>query len=163
MPCLFRPLRGASSNPTLAVYRTESLCALHAADGLVFSENEPAINVYYENGCFLPHEDHCALTVLIPLTSPGAATFSGGGTGFWAADERRYTDACPIESEEGMAPSIVLAPDAGTAMLFSGDVTHAGMEVETGTRVVLVASFSRKWQILGCQQRAECFPFDTWS
>ena len=38
----------------------------------------------------------------------------------------------------------VLAPPAGTALIFGGDVTHAGMPVETGLRSVFVASFSTR-------------------
>jgi len=136
------------------------LSGLFASDGLVFSETEPALNVYFEDGCFLPHEDNCALTVLIPLTSPADGSgggFVGGGTGFWAPEVRREAAERPDDDFEA-EPSVVLAPSAGTAMLFAGHVTHAGMQVETGSRVVLVASFSRKWNVLGVQQRAECFP-----
>ena len=133
---------------------------------LVFSETEPAINVYYQEGCFLPHEDNCALTVLIPLSSPEGVDgeddgFVGGGTGFWPPELRRQSSRRPGD-EFDAEPSIVLAPPAGTAMLFAGHVTHAGMQVDTGSRVVLVASFSRKWTVLGVQQRAECFPSYTY-
>ena len=130
------------------------LTGLHESGELVFSETEPAINVYFEDGCFLPHEDNCALTMLIPLSSPAGGDFVGGGTGFWAPEPRRATG-------DDVEPSVVLAPPAGTAMLFAGHVTHAGMQVLAGSRVVLVASFSRKWNIFGCQQRAECFPTQT--
>ena len=45
-----------------------------ANEGLAFSPGEPALNVYYQNGCFNPHKDYCALTVLIPLSSPDDAS-----------------------------------------------------------------------------------------
>ena len=41
----------------------------------------------------------------------------------------------------------VLKPEAGSAMLFTGDVTHAGLPVASGARAVLVASFSRKGRV----------------
>jgi hypothetical protein len=108
-----------------------ALAELHDLGELEFSENEPAINVYRTGGEFTPHQDGCALTVLIPLSSPSDGSFAGGGTGFWA-------------SAEDASPSLVLKPPAGTAMLFTGAVTHAGMIVESGRRLVLVASFSLK-------------------
>ena len=46
-------------------------------------------------------------------------------------------------SPEG-PPTAVLRPPLGTAILFGGDVTHAGLPVEAGTRAVLVASFSTR-------------------
>ena len=109
---------------------------LYMAGELEWSEGEPAINVYTANGFFGAHKDHLALTVLIPLTSP-AADFSGGGTGFWAGC--RAVD----ENPEG-PPTTVLAPPLGTALIFGGDVTHAGMPVEAGLRSVFVASFSTR-------------------
>ena len=36
----------------------------------------------------------------------------------------------------------MLRPPAGTALLFGGDVTHAGLPVTAGERAVFVASFS---------------------
>ena len=114
-----------------------TLHELYEQGELEFSTHEPAINIYQEGGGFTPHEDGCALTVLIPLSSPSDGTFTGGGTGFWPPIEQRAE-----QSRE--APSLVLKPARGTAMLFTGDVTHAGLPVTSGTRVVLVASFSRK-------------------
>ena len=37
---------------------------------------------------------------------------------------------------------LVLKPPAGSALLFGGEVTHAGRRVESGTRCMFVASFS---------------------
>lgn len=123
-----------------------TLSELHAQDALEFSANEPAINVYHAGGGFVPHEDGCALTVLIPLSSPADGSFAGGGTGFWAPLARRSaTDGLGGDDDESeLKPSLVLKPARGSAMLFTGDVTHAGMPVEDGSRVVLVASFSRR-------------------
>ena len=129
-PCLF----GVDA---LSAGKARSLCALHSNGNLEFSPNEPAVNVYYSGGGFSPHRDYCALTVLIPLSSPADGSFTGGGTGFWAPGSRHGQDSA--------APSITLAPPAGTALLFAGDVLHAGLPVESGKRVVLVASFDRKF------------------
>ena len=108
---------------------------MHERGGLEFSPREPAINVYGRGGEFAPHQDHQALTVLVPLSPP--STFEGGGTGFWprGADERVARRA---------PPALVLRPPAGTALLFAGCVTHAGVPVRAGERAVLVASFSRR-------------------
>jgi hypothetical protein len=39
-------------------------------------------------------------------------------------------------------PTLVLRPAAGSAIIFGGDVTHAGQVCTGGVRCVLVASFS---------------------
>lgn len=115
------------------LYDAPSLCELHADGQLEFSSREPAVNVYTEGGEFLAHKDHQALTVLVPLSS--SERFDGGGTGFWSQDARGHR----VER-----PSTVLRPEAGTAMLWGGHVTHAGMPVTRGERVVFVASFSAR-------------------
>ena len=108
---------------------------MHERGGLEFSPREPAINVYGRGGEFAPHQDHQALTVLVPLSPPSA--FEGGGTGFWPhGDDERMARRAP--------PALVLRPPAGTALLFAGSVTHAGVPVRAGERAVLVASFSRR-------------------
>lgn len=79
-----------------------------------------------------------ALTVLVPLTDPDA--FMGGGTGFWPP-------AQSLAAGDGGAPGgepTVVTPARGTAIVFGGDVTHAGMTIQAGRRSVLVASFSTK-------------------
>ena len=38
--------------------------------------------------------------------------------------------------------TVVLRPPAGTALVFGGHTTHAGMPVVAGTRVCFVASFT---------------------
>ena len=58
-----------------------------------------------------------------------------GGTGFWAGN--RLVDENPTTP-----PDLVLKPPRGSALVFGGDVTHAGMPVEAGIRSVLVCSFS---------------------
>ena len=48
---------------------------------------------------------------------------------------------------DGAAPTgdgVRLAPDRGTALVFGGDLTHAGLPVAEGLRSVLVASFSTR-------------------
>ena len=66
------------------------------------------------------------------------ADFEGGGTAFWRPEH--YSDARRGRAE----PAIVLKPAAGAALLFGGEVTHAGKPVHRGTRCVFVASFSPK-------------------
>lgn len=102
---------------------------------LTWSTREPAMNVYYPpEGYFGIHKDNQALTILMPLTSPDD-DFTGGGTAFWSQSH-------PNETRH--APSLILAPKAGTALLFGGKVSHKGLAIETGMRIVFVASFSRK-------------------
>jgi hypothetical protein len=113
-----------------------SLVELFHNNQLKWSTREPAINIYHAPfGHFGIHKDGQALTILIPLSDPGGSgDFTGGGTAFWSQKFPR----------EGMNdPSLVLAPPAGTALLFGGRVSHKGMQIPTGMRVVLVASFSR--------------------
>jgi len=119
--------------PRLFGDASESLCAMYRAGELEFSSREPGINVYGAGGQFLPHKDHQALTVLLPLSQP--CDFEGGGTSFWHQDSRGHR----VE-----APSVVLRPPAGSALIFSGHVTHAGVPVDAGTRVAYVASFSAR-------------------
>ena len=104
-----------------------------AEGSLVFSHGEPAVNVYRQGGQFQPHEDLQSLTVLVPLSDPGA--YGGGGTAFWSEEARGA-------AREAGPPSLMLRPAAGTALLFVGSVTHAGLPVTSGTRHVYVASFS---------------------
>jgi len=113
---------------------TEERFGPSGAEGsLVFSHGEPAVNVYREGGQFQPHEDLQSLTMLMPLCDPAA--YGDGGTAFWS-DEARGA------AREAGPPSLVLRPAAGTALLFVGSVTHAGLPVTSGTRHVYVASFS---------------------
>ena len=150
-PDLRRTLYGDASS---------TLQQLYHDDALEFSSREPGVNVYDAGGQFLPHKDHQALTVLIPVSDP--ESFEGGGachhhpacvalppppttpltfrarewsagTSFWAQDSRGHR----VE-----APSLTLRPPAGTALVFGGHVTHAGAPVVAGTRTAFVCSFS---------------------
>ena len=113
----------------------DSLSKLFRTRQLQFSSREPAINVYYPpNGHFAMHKDHHALSILIPLSSSeNDKEFVGGGTAFW-------NQSHPIENMD--VPSIILKPPPGTALLWGGRVSHKGMKITQGKRVVLVASFS---------------------
>jgi hypothetical protein len=72
-----------------------------------------------------------SLTILIPLSDPEA--FGGGGTAFWAAAD------CVGGGVGSSPPALVLAPPAGTAILFGGSVTHAGQPTTAGE------SSHRRW------------------
>ena len=106
------------------------------------SEGEPAVNVYTEGGRFKPHRDKQNLTIIVPLSDKVA--FTGGGTAFWSLTDcgskiSVVEDVVPVNE-----PTFVLTPPAGTALLWTGCVTHAGQPVVIGERCVLVASFSPK-------------------
>lgn len=103
---------------------------------LLFADREPAINIYSVGGEFLPHRDKHSISVLVPLSQP--EVFTGGGTAFWPEEmvagrriKRGYEE-----------PPHLLRPQAGTAMLFCGELMHAAMPVTAGTRAVLVASLT---------------------
>ena len=100
---------------------------------LAWSNDEPAINVYAApGGTFGPHKDNQSLTMLLNL-SPVQA-YEGGGTAFWA----RQVAAAPTV----LPPTFVLAPPAGSALVFGGRAVHAARPITSGERVVLVASCS---------------------
>lgn len=115
---------------------------------LTFATGEPAINVYSEGGSFRPHEDNEAITILLTLSD--ADSFGGGGTGFWSTrDLEGASREAAVATAGGLTrfakkiePTLVLQPPAGSALCFSGRITHAGQKVETGERCVFVASFS---------------------
>ena len=111
-----------------------SLLEMYAADELEFATHEPAVNVYGAGGEFEPHKDYQGLTMLVALSAPD--TFSGGGTGFWSHE------ASADELEES---TLLLKPPRGSVILFGGQVMHAGIAVEAGSRLVFVGSFSHKW------------------
>lgn len=121
----------------------KSLADAFLQDDLDWSSREPAVNVYTKGGEFVAHKDAQSLTLLVALTGP--TSFGGGGTSFWSQDSRGH------RVEE---PQLVLKPEAGTGILFGGCVTHSGIALTSGTRVVLVASCSPKSTQL---QRAEAF------
>ena len=66
---------------------------------------------------------------------------ASGGTAFWS---ERDAGSQRSRAEAGGAPTLVLVPPAGSALVFGGTVTHAGIPVITGRRLVFVASFSPK-------------------
>ena len=94
-------------------------------------------------------ETDCAafdVQILVPLSSP--ADFSGGGTGFWCTASGGgggdVTDDNKGAALPDGPPTEVIKPPLGSALIFGGDVTHAGMPVLDGVRSVLVASFSTR-------------------
>ena len=108
-----------------------------------WASDEPSINRYEIGGRFDPHRDGYALTVIVLLSTDGA--FDGGGTIFFdssqaaeASMDGNYGDDTNTKS------SVVVKPPQGTAVLFSGDIYHAGRPVTNGTRHLFVASFSPK-------------------
>ena len=118
---------------------------------LAYSPSEPAVNVYTNGGHFAPHTDKQHLSVLVPLSPEGA--FEGGGTAFWAgshhdeAFESRRAAGLPDEYDENdkrhwVPHDSVVSEPRGTAILFGGDVTHAGLPVVCGTRHLFVMSFT---------------------
>eukprot|EP00977_Amphora_coffeiformis_P022783 scaffold11493_cov221-Amphora_coffeaeformis.AAC.3 len=114
-----------------------NMVRLFRQDQLVYSPREPAINVYQPpQGQFSMHTDNQALTVLIPLSCGDDVDFSGGGTAFWSSQNNDKG------GDSNHPPSLVLIPSAGTVLLFGGTVPHKGLSIETGSRVVFVASFS---------------------
>ena len=78
----------------------------------------------------------------------GGEAFSGGGTSFWSATEGaasgRASGARALHVNPQSEPSFVLTPPAGSALVFGGNVTHAGESVAGGERTVFVASFSTR-------------------
>ena len=111
-------------------FGTTSLSELLAAGELEFASREPAVNVYAEGGNFPPHEDHQALTVLVPLSEHG-----GGGTGFWASDDDGVQPAqdagtvfCAQDTEEEGA----LAAGFGVFGGFGGSTEEGGTKDEEG-------------------------------
>uniref|UniRef100_A0A6S8SVQ4 Fe2OG dioxygenase domain-containing protein n=1 Tax=Chaetoceros debilis TaxID=122233 RepID=A0A6S8SVQ4_9STRA len=116
-----------------SLFGQDSLFELYSCGNLAYSSREPAINVYTKGGKFLPHEDGQKLTILVPLSK--CEDFNGGGTAFW----------CPNSTSHRInPPSMVIRPVSGSVLLFVGSITHAGVVVEEGERVLFVASFSVK-------------------
>jgi predicted 2-oxoglutarate/Fe(II)-dependent dioxygenase YbiX len=99
-----------------------------------WASDEPTINRYTKKGSFAPHEDGFALTVVVPLSEPRA--FDGGGTRFY-----QDVGAAPAPEEPTGRASTLLLESQGTAIIFDGDVTHAGASVTRGARHVWVGSF----------------------
>lgn len=132
-----------------------------------YSPGEPAVNVYLSGGHFAPHTDKQALTLLVPLSPAGA--FEGGGTAFWKdghhapapeAGEPAYEQG----DERGWLPhDLALRPPRGTAIIFGGNVTHAGLAVTSGTRHLFVMSFTLRPRAAGVAAPAVPPPPEEWS
>ena len=72
----------------------------------------------------MTHKDSMHITVLVVLDSDA---FTGGGTAFYGENGNLL---------------VVSQPPSGTAVLWAGNVQHAGLPVVSGTRSVYVGSFS---------------------
>ena len=128
-----------------------------------YSPGEPAVNIYTAGGEFAPHTDKQSVSLLVPLSAAGA--FEGGGTAFWpdrhhgpeksADDDEDYDQDC---RSNWLAPSHRLAPPAGTAIIFGGNVTHAGLPVTAGTRHLFVMSFTLRPRAIKPAMRAPWCP-----
>eukprot|EP00434_Breviolum_minutum_P010015 symbB.v1.2.008833.t1/scaffold556.1/size187764/4 len=95
-----------------------------------YSPGEPAVNRYIAGGAIAPHIDREQLTLNVVLSEPGA--FHGGGTAFWP---QKTVDSAPEESTPEVEDDVViLRPLQGTAIIFNGQVTHAGRAVTEGIR-----------------------------
>lgn len=105
-----------------------------------FSGQEPMLNRYTKGGIFEPHQDGHAITILVPLSTHGV-DFEGGGTAFWS-ENAIGTDSTQARS---CSPSLVMRPPPGTALLWRGHITHAGLAVTSGVRHVFVASFDLRF------------------
>lgn len=127
-----------------------SIAELFQNNQLEFSIREPAVNIYTApHGHFGIHKDNNDLTILVPLSNPHNE-FTGGGTAFWS-------QSFPKEGLDD--PSLVMTPEAGTAMLFGGRVSHKGLHIRSGNRVVFVASFSRPSYGKECERPESWRPY----
>jgi len=95
---------------------------------VISSANEPAVNKYEVGGEFKGHVDGYSLTVVIPLNS--YHEYRGGGTVFW-----------PETAEEEKVGTVRIKAQRGEAVLFNGNIRHAGFPVQKGVRYLYVASF----------------------
>jgi hypothetical protein len=134
-----------------------------------FSKGEPAVNVYTAGGTFAPHTDKEALTIIIPLSAPEA--FEGGGTGFWkgshfvpvkrwqnpwlSSSSQRQTANDADDKSNWLPHDHILKPAVGTAIIFDGTVTHAGLPVTAGIRYLFVMSFTLRPQGTPCVEEEE--------
>ena len=103
-----------------------------------YSPGEPAVNRYIAGGAIAPHIDREQLTLNVVLSEPGA--FHGGGTAFWP--QKTMDSALEESTQEVEDDVVILRPLQGTAIIFNGQVTHAGRAVTEGIRHAYVASFS---------------------
>jgi len=103
-----------------------------------FSPGEPAVNRYSVGGGIASHTDKQSVTVNVVLSNFGS--FTGGGTTFWPQEPDSTID------EGGTDDVVLLRPQQGSALLFNGNVKHAGRPVISGVRHAYVASFNL-WSI----------------
>lgn len=119
------------------------------------AHKDPAVNRYvpfppgarFSEFAFPPHKDDFHLTMYVALDRVN--TFTGGGTRFWHEDVPINRLAPPVsqllakEAWPLPTPAVeALVPLQGTAVLFNGRVGHAGNPVFSGTRHLLVLTFS---------------------
>ena len=102
---------------------------------IVFPEAEPAVNVYCSGGNFPLHDDGYDMSIVINLSPPGA--FEGGGTQYWREMD---DDKWQQNGTQTREPTLVQPPQ-GSALIFNGNITHAGRATTRGTRHVFVSSF----------------------
>jgi hypothetical protein len=133
-----------------------------------YSPGEPAVNIYTTGGEFAPHTDKQSVTLLVPLS----AAFEGGGTAFWPDSHHRPRDHADDDDDydencrtNWLPHSHMLAPPAGTAIIFGGNVTHAGLPVTAGIRHLFVMSFTLRPRAVkpasmcsDARPRADCPP-----
>ena len=116
-----------------------------------WASDEPSINRYEIGGRFDPHRDGYALTVIVLLSADGA--FHGGGTVFFDSSQAAETFMDGDNNNDTNAnSSVIVKPPQGTAVLFSGDLYHAGRPVTEGTRHLFVASFGPRDDAVTAQQ-----------
>ena len=109
-----------------------------------WASDEPTVNRYTRGGTFDQHEDAYSLSCIVLLSDD----FEGGGTRFWPeAAENGLLSASVGEGKTGSTvlinegSSVLVQPSVGTALLFNGDITHAGSAVHSGVRHLYVGSF----------------------
>ena len=152
LPALFGDF-GVGSIPWSLVPSLPSRSSIAHNPRLMFTPGEPACNVYTKGGQFKPHEDGQSITMLVVLSD--AAAYEGGGTGFWSEADRPFVARLRSVLQGGSLstflggatksePTHVIRPPAGSALVFGGNVTHAGVSVAAGERTVVVASFSNR-------------------
>ena len=120
--------------------------------------SEPTVNRYGKGGHFPKHIDEMAVSVICQLNNE---CFEGGGTDYWAehpSEEVRTNGGTKhvhptLRLHAGSCDSHVLLDShhnesccagPGVGIVFHGQLSHAGVAVESGTRYVLVASFQRE-------------------
>ena len=92
------------------------------------------------------------MPLLIALSDAASGAFSGGGTAFWSQEDSgpptddRSTNASTNAKPAVATPTRTVHAAAGTALVFSGVVTHGALPVASGQRTVFVASFGPRGQ-----------------